>query len=335
MTIKILTHQRINELLNNWEIGKVKSINKVKNAGIVNHNWIIKTSFKKYVLRKTSQFKKENDIKFELKYLSYLKDKKIRYQIPTPIKTKNGNLLIKTGEGNFWLYEFIPGKQVDNYNEDKLKKVTRMLVTYHQILKKSDLDNRSKLSPMNKANVLEELKKFRKSTFLKKSKDVKDKLLLKQSSILLPILKGIDTINYAKLKKYPIHRDLNADNILWNKNNLTGIIDFDNVSNTKEPLLKDIAIILQFLCVDKNYRLIVSKARIVINEYTKYLPLPKEEISLIPDILTVAFIEDYSYAFWMLLNDPNRAKIRWLNENYNAAIWHHENNEKLSKELLK
>lgn len=202
-------------------------------------------------------------------------------------------------------------------------------------MKKSDLDNKSEIIPLYKRSVLKELRKFRRTIIRKKFKDVKDKLFLKQVKFLYLILKNIDVTEYSKLKMYPIHRDLNPENLLWSKGDLIGIIDFDNVSEVKDPLLKDVGIVLQFMCVDKNHHLDIKKAKFFVKEYTKGVSLSKIELSLIPNILIAALIEDFSYAFWMLLNDPKRAKLKWLNENYEAAIWHYKNRDKIIKGMLR
>ena len=47
---------------------------------------------------------------------------------------------------------------------------------------------------------------------------------------LIPLLKGLNVKEYSKLKKYPLHRDINPENTLWKNKKLVGIIDFD-ISN--------------------------------------------------------------------------------------------------------
>jgi len=80
--------RQIKVLLENWDIGKLVSCRRLE-KGVVNINWIVKTSQWKYVLRKTVHFKNTDDLKFELNYLIYLEEHNFPYRIPVPIKTKN------------------------------------------------------------------------------------------------------------------------------------------------------------------------------------------------------------------------------------------------------
>ena len=124
---------------------------------------------------------------------------------------------------------------------------------------------------------------------------------------LLPLLKKLDIINYSQLKKYPIHRDMGPENVLWKGDKIIGVIDFDNVSELNDAFIKDVVIILQYCCIHKN-KLDISKAKFFLEEYQKYRPLSKKEISLIPNILVAAFIEDFSYNFWLIINNPKKGK---------------------------
>ena len=143
----------------------------------------------------------------------------------------------------------------------------------------------------------------------------------------------MDEKEYNKLKQYPIHRDLNPENIIWKDRKISGIIDFDNVSELNDTLIKDVSIVIQYCCPNKLKKLEFEKAKFFINEYRKYRKLSEEEIKLLPEILAAAFIEDFSFQYWLMNNDSGRAKPERLKIYSRAAQWYYKNKAKIIKQL--
>jgi hypothetical protein len=52
------------------------------------------------------------------------------------------------------------------------------------------------------------------------------------------------------------------------------------------------------------------------------------------DVITAGFIEDFSYAYWMLVNDPKRARVYRLKLYSKVAQWNNRNRDKISDQLL-
>jgi len=104
-----MDQKEIKMLLENWDIGKLVSCRRLE-KGVVNINWIVKTSQGKYVLRKIVHFTNIEDLKFELDYLIYLKEHNFPYRIPVPIKTKNKEDFFEFKSSCFWLYEYVEGR---------------------------------------------------------------------------------------------------------------------------------------------------------------------------------------------------------------------------------
>jgi len=68
--------------------------------------------------------------------------------------------------------------------------------------------------------------------------------------------------------------------------------------------------------------------------YKHYHPMSNKEVRLIPNLMIAGFIEDFVYAFWMLRNDPERAKGYRLALYSRAAQWSHSNRERIAQALL-
>ncbi len=324
----------INKILSNWDIGKIISFKQIK-KGIVNTNFIIKTSKGKFILRKQADFKKVSELKFEIKYLKYLKSKGFSYTIPCPLKTKKNSFFINTNNSVFWLYPYIKGQLVDRFNKSELKEIAKMMAEYHSLIEKAKLDNHSKASNLYQKEIIQELNSYKKQINKKLHKDKKDKIFLKKIKKLLPLLVSLDLSSYSKLPKYPLHRDINTENTIWTNEKLSGLIDFENVAEIKDAFIKDIAIMLQYSCVNKKfkYKTDINLIKFFIKEYQKYRKLSFFEISLIPIIIVMGAIEDFNYSYHLFLNDPKRASINRLNFYSKSALWHYKNKDKILNKL--
>ena len=113
-----------------------------------------------------------------------------------------------------------------------------------------------------------------------------------------------------------------------------GKVDEDALK-AKDTTMKDIAGMLQYSCRDKRVRhkLDLKLARFFLKEYKKSHPLSNEEIKFIPDIVTAGAIEDFSYAYWMLIHDPERAKFYRLKLYSKVAQWYNKNKKEIIKKL--
>ncbi len=328
--------REIKTLLDNWDIGELVSSRQAR-KGVVNINWIVKTSRGKYVLRKVTQFTRISDLKFELNYLTYLKEHEFPYKIPAPIRTKNGELLLKFRGCCFWIYEYIEGRDIKRFGYSELRECARMMAIYHGIVESSCLDNKKGSGEVfNRKSVLEELEKFRTQILEKDRLDRKDRIFVKESSILIPLMRSLDGREYSKFPKYPLHRDINPENTLWKNKKLVGLIDFENVSTMNDTVIKDISVMLQYSCRDRKqkYKLDLKLAKFFLGEYKRYRQLSDKEIEFLPDIITAGSIEDFSYAYWMLVHDPKRARLYRLKLYSQTAQWYQKNKREIVKKLI-
>jgi len=194
-----MDQREIKTLLENWDIGELVSCTRLE-KGVVNVNWIVKTSQGKYVLRKIMHFTKIDDLRFELDYLIYLKQHNFPYKIPVPIKTKIEEDFLKFKGSYFWLYEYIEGRNIKRFGYSELRECARMMAIYHKIVTSSGLDNKHSSEVFRRKSVLEELENFRAQILEKDKQNRKDRIFLKESSILIPLMKSLDAQEYSKLE---------------------------------------------------------------------------------------------------------------------------------------
>lgn len=246
-----LTESEINTILSNWGIDKYKC--KVLKGGVVNNNWIVSTNKNKFVLREVSRFKNKRSLRFEFKYLKYLKSEGFEYKIPIPILTKTKTEFITYDGKVFWLYEYIKGKIKKELNFEEVKTVAKMMAEYHKLSVKKRFNKirKSTTDPFFKSAILNFSLEMRSIAFKKKLKNREDFEFLKMVKILIVMLKNLQVKGYANLNTYPLHADIKGDNLIWNKKNIIGVIDFDNVGRFNDTIIKDIANFIQFSCKKK------------------------------------------------------------------------------------
>ena len=210
-----------------------------------------------------------------------------------------------------------------------------MMAIYHKIIVNSGLNNKHGSEVFCRKPVLEDLEKFRAQILEKNKLDGKDRIFLKESSILITLMKSLDANEYSKLPAYPLHRDINPENMLWKNKKLVGLIDFENTGTLNDTLIKDISIMLQYGRRDKKqkHKLDLKLAKFFLNEYKKTWTLTDKEIQFLPDVITAGVIEDFAYAYWMLVNDPKRAKLYRLKLYSKTAQWYHRNKQEIIEKL--
>jgi Ser/Thr protein kinase RdoA (MazF antagonist) len=253
------------------------------------------------------------------------------------IPTRTGKLFAKILGHYFWLYKFINGTVVGRLDESYFAELARMMGNYHRFLEGSGLNNGKPSEDLyGRGSTLMEMEGYRLEILRRHRLNQEDATFLKESARLTPLLRSLDERPYSNLKRYPIHRDIIPENLVWRSTKLVGLIDFEHVSGTNEPIVKDIAVTLQFVCRDSKVRnqLDLELASRFLRSYGKWHRLSEKEVRLIPNLITSGFIEDFVWTYWMLRNDPKRARPDMLKLYSSAALWSHENREEITQALL-
>lgn len=326
-----ITKQEIISLLANYNIGVIISYKKTS-AGVANHNWIIQAKRGKFILRGVPAWKKAKDLLFEFKYINHF-NKHFSYQVPQPLLNNNHALITEYKDRLFWVYPLINGKTIKVFSKNELRETAKLMAEYHKVLIISRLDNLKKVTKPCNPYILKELISQRKRASSRKQKH--DLIFLSEANSLIEIYSKIKPKEYFHLKAYPLHRDINPENIIFKNGKAVGLIDFDNVSFYKEPLIKDIVILLMYSCRKKRDRkkLDLEKAKFFIKEYQKYRRLSLDEIKMIPDLAASNAIEDFSYVQWLFENDRRRAKLYRLHLYASIARWFWNNKPLIIKTL--
>ena len=241
-----------------FKIEKIIKFSGIK-KGIENSNYLLKTKSKKYILTIFEKRVSTKEIPFFMRLMETLSKSGIN--CPKPLKNKNKSFLIKLKNKTACIVSFLNGKDKTTLNFKNCFDVGRNIANMHKITKKLQISRKNSMG-IKKLNPLMKSIKFKSNKFNNLEKFLKNNL--KEISRKWP----------SKLPTGIIHGDLFIDNIFFNRNKLSGIIDFYFAAN--DMFMYEIAICINALCFDK------KKSKFKINkEKIKYLIKGYESINKI------------------------------------------------------
>ncbi len=280
--------EEIKRILDVYELGSLQSIKQIR-MGYVNYNFDLKTSRGRFIIQvigdEFNEWKKYR-LKLQFKLLEFLKKKDFPYETPIPLKNRHGKYLFEIEKKHLWIYKKIEGRIYKKYNLNQFKEIAKCLATYHNFIKNFKCNDREFFDFEWLFEKYSEMRRV-------KSKNKLDTLMLKNIDFFERVLKKIRKIEFTKTMFVFTHSDFSNDNIIFKKDELKGVIDFDN--SQLAPVEKDIAIAVK-RC---NYLIkgfSKKKLNLFLREYKKYSLLPNIDEGLIVPLL----LKDNCSLFWWL-----------------------------------
>jgi len=282
--------------------------------GIENTNYLIRTRNEKFILTIFEKRVSKKDIPFFMKLMDQLNVSKIN--CPKPLKNNNDKYLIKLKGKTACIVSFLKGKDKKNLNLKNCYDVGKMVAQMHLSTKKIKLYRKNSMGLKNlypllnsikfKSKKFNNLEKFLKINF----KDIKNKWPKKLPS-------GI------------IHGDLFIDNIFFNNNRLSGVIDFYFAAN--DYYMYEIAICINALCFDKSKnRFILNKKKVknLIKGYENIKNISNKEKNSLNILCRGAALRYFLTRLYDYTNTPKTAliKIKDPREYYQKLIIHNNLN---------
>ena len=253
----------IEEILSNYSIGKLKSFKGIQ-EGIENTNYYLLVEEKKYILTIYEKRINQEDLPFFSELMTGLDNK--NYKCPVPI-INNKNVTISNYKGKkLMIVSFLEGKAKQILNPNNCKQVGVEVARMHEITKDFKIKRSNNLSVKSWRNLFNSIK----DQCTKIDKDL-PKLI---ESNLIDVEK-----NWPKnLPSGIIHADLFNDNIFFQDEKFSGIIDFYFSCNDFYSF--EIAICFNALCFDgqkNNLSFNVTKAKSFIDGYSTIRKLSDKE----------------------------------------------------------
>ena len=253
----------INKIENSFNLGIVKKYNGIK-KGIENTNYLIKTNKKKYILTIFEKRVKEQDLPFFCELISLLN--KSGFKCPLPLMNLENNPISTFKGKKLTILTFISGKSKENLSNDNCKDIGKEAARLHLLTSNFKIQRKNALSIESWRNMFENIK----DKCIKIHKDL--------PNLIETNLKDIEKNWPSNIPSGIIHADLFKDNIIFENNKVSGIIDFTFSCNDFYAL--EIAICFNALCFDGvkgNLSFNVTKAKNFIEGYSSIRKLSDQE----------------------------------------------------------
>ena len=280
--------------------------------GIENTNYLLISKNKKFILTIFEKRVLKNEIPFFMKLMDKLNYSKIN--CPKPLRTINGNYLIKLKNKTACIVSFLEGKDKEKLNSKNCFEIGKIIARMHLVTKKMKIYRKNSMGIKNLDPLLKSIKfKSNKSNNLKK--------------FLVNNLKNIKKNWPKKLPNGIIHGDLFIDNIFFKKNKLSGVIDFYFAGN--DFFMYEIAICINALCFDKKkskFEINKQKIKNLIKGYESIKKISLKEKKSLNILCKGAAIRYLLTRLYDYSNTPKTAliKIKNPNEYYQKLIIHNK-----------
>ena len=258
--------------LNKSEIEEIISLYKLKNLesfapieeGIENTNYIIIANKKKYILTIFEKRVKEQDLPFFCELISLLN--KSGFKCPLPLLNLENSPISTFKRKKLTILTFISGKSKENLSNENCEDIGKEAAKLHLLTSNFKIHRKNALSIESWRNMFENIK----DKCIKIHKDL--------PNLIEANLKDIEKNWPSNLPTGIIHADLFKDNIIFENNKVSGIIDFTFSCNDYYAL--EIAICFNALCFDgvrSNLSFNVTKAKKFIEGYSSIRKLSDQE----------------------------------------------------------
>ena len=292
--------------------------------GVQNSNYIINTKSNKYIFTIFDDKYVANNLKSFLDYMFYLH--KSGFHCPCPITNNNLKLVSYLNNIPSSLVSFLNGKSLNNHRSSHISILGQYLAKLH-------------ISSLKYPYLIKKRfdERFYNST-IADNLDIIKNYNLNLINVFKNSFSAYNSIDITKIPSGIIHGDLFPDNVLFNKGNIGGFIDFYYAS--KEYLISDIAIIIISWCFNtksgSKIELNMNKVRILLSNYDKIRKITLNELSSLSIICKI-----YCIRFFLTrLLDQNSQKdskkvlTKDPNEYIHKLLYFNNNNISFEKVII-
>ena len=274
-----LNQNKIEEILLSYNLGKLDSFKGIE-EGIENTNYFLSINKKKFILTIYEKRVKSKDLPFFSNVMSSLN--KANFKCPAPIANNNNNTVTDFNGKKLMIVSFLEGKAKINLSPDNCKSIGVETAKMHKLTSNLKLKRQNDLSIKSWRGLFDSVK----HQCTKINKDlprlIEENLTDVEKNWPIDLPKGI------------IHADLFHDNIFFDKDNFSGIIDF--YFSCEDFFAFEIAICFNALCFDgtkENLSFNVTKAKNFIEGYSsirKLSVLEKQSIKVLSQGAALRFL---------------------------------------------
>ena len=289
----------LNLFLSKYNIDKINEFSGIK-GGTSNSNYLLTADNKKFILTIFEERTNQENLPFYFDLMNHLNAHDIK--CPEVIKDKQGNFSNFIKEKHAVITSFLTGSSLEKIKPIHCSNLGLTIAKMHNASEKLNIKRENELGFDKLGIIIEKLKTDKKHIDDEKLKFIEDEFLFLSREISKDLPSGI------------IHADLFPDNIFFEENNLTGIIDFYFSCN--DFYAYEIAICLNAWCFeDSNNEFNPTKAKYLLGSYNQERKFSNEEVEALPLLarasalryLLTRLLDFYSHedSDLILKKDPN------------------------------
>ena len=267
----VYTKVSINEvkkLLQNYNIGDLIRIDEIQ-QGVENSNFKLTTKSGNYILTLYEKRVNPEDLPYFIGLMNYYSERGI--PCPKPIVDKHNNILQKLSNKDAAIISFLPGKQIISPNHYHCFQLGELIGKMHLTGLNFSTNRNNSLGMLTWKPLF---KICQKNNHFLKDVDVK---------LINTLLDKLEKYWPNNLKCGQIHADLFTDNIFFEKENLTGVIDF--YFSCSDILIYDLAITINDWCFNSEGNLNFKNVHSIISGYSSIRDLKTKEFEAMPILL--------------------------------------------------
>jgi len=278
----------LESFLDNYNIGKLLSFEGIQ-EGVENSNYKLFMSTGLYILTIFEKRVDEKDLPFFIQLKKHLVQK--NFLCPKPISNKKGNYINYVKNKACIINTYLKGKKASSITKNHCQQLGQYLAIMHLKTEDFKLSRKNTLSQEYWKNLFEH---FRYNNNIEYNK------LFKKINIEIDFLDK----NWPKdLPSGVIHADAFQDNVFFDNNVFSGIIDFYFACN--DFYAYELAICINAWCFNSQYVLDTNKSTALLDSYQKNRKLLEKEQKAFPILL-------------------RGAAMRFLLTRFNDLIYHSE-----------
>ncbi|KXU38034.1 homoserine kinase [Ventosimonas gracilis] len=270
-----LTKAQLEDFLSPYRLGALHDFQEIQ-AGTENSNFFIHLGNGQYVLTLIERGPLQ-DLPFFIELLERLHA--AGFAVPYAITTPSGEALRTLKGKPALLQPCLPGRHVDNPSAAHCAEVGRWLAGLHLLTRQAPLIRKSDRGL---------------DWMQAQGKALSPDLSADEAALLHAALAEIQS-KQEQIRALPsanLHADLFRDNVMFEGEHLSGVIDFYNACSG--PMLYDLAIALNDWCSQAGGALDLARARALLDAYAAKRPFSQAEATLLPCLLRIAAVR-----FWL------------------------------------
>jgi len=288
-----LSLDEIKNFINQFDVDEFQNYEEIL-EGVENSNYLIHTKKNKFVLTIYEKRVEEKDLPFFLNLMFELSKK--NFSCPQPLVSKKGEKILKIKGKNAALISFLIGKSKKNLTPNNCFGLGQTIARLHITTDSIKLYRANNLS-------LEGWNKIFSS--IKNTKKFNDEKLIKKIEFELEVIKK----NWPlKLPSGIIHADVFPDNVFFENDEITGLIDFYFACT--DFYAYEIAICLNSICFDNNSTFNMTKAKNLIEGYETVRKLSNDEKNHLPILARGAAMRFFITRLYDFHNTSSEAKVK-------------------------